>query len=83
MSERRTATGHRERRWDTRLGSLTLNIPKVRNGGYVPSFIEHRKRSEQALISVIQEAGGEGSVDAKDRVGAGADGQLPACLPAR
>jgi len=48
--------GHRERRWDTRLGSLTLNIPKVREGGYVPSFIEHRKRSEQALISVIQEA---------------------------
>jgi putative transposase len=48
--------GHRERRWDTRLGSLTLNIPKVRDGGYVPSFIEHRKRSEQALISVIQEA---------------------------
>jgi transposase-like protein len=48
--------GYRERRWDTRLGSITLNIPKVRDGGYVPSFIEHRKRSEQALISVIQEA---------------------------
>ena len=28
----------------------------MREGGYVPSFIEHRKRSEQALISVIQEA---------------------------
>ncbi len=48
--------GHRERRWDTRLGTLTLKVPKVRAGGYVPSFIEHRKRSEQALISVIQEA---------------------------
>lgn len=48
--------GHRERRWDTRLGTLTLNVPKLREGGYVPSFIEHRKRSEQALISVIQEA---------------------------
>ena len=48
--------GHRERRWDTRLGTLTLNVPKVREGGYVPSFIEHRRRSEQALISVIQEA---------------------------
>lgn len=48
--------GHRERRWDTRLGTLTLQVPKVREGGYVPSFIEHRKRSEQALISVIQEA---------------------------
>ena len=48
--------GHRERRWDTRLGTLQLQVPKVREGGYVPSFIEHRKRSEQALISVIQEA---------------------------
>jgi transposase-like protein len=48
--------GHRERRWDTRLGTLNLQVPKVRAGGYVPSFIEHRKRSEQALISVIQEA---------------------------
>jgi transposase-like protein len=48
--------GHRARRWDTRLGTLQLQVPKVREGGYVPSFIEHRKRSEQALISVIQEA---------------------------
>ena len=57
-SEQRTRhrNGHRERRWDTRLGTLTLQVPKVREGGYVPSFIEHRKRSEQALISVIQEA---------------------------
>jgi len=48
--------GHRQRRWDTRLGTLTLQVPKVREGGYIPSFIENRKRSEQALISVIQEA---------------------------
>ncbi len=48
--------GHRPRRWDTRLGTLTLQVPKLREGGYVPSFIEHRRRSEQALISVIQEA---------------------------
>lgn len=48
--------GHRERRWDTRLGTLNLKIPKLREGGYVPSFVEHRRRSEQALISVIQEA---------------------------
>src|SRR5690242_20546886 len=56
-SERRThRNGYRARRWDTRLGTLELQVPKVREGGYVPSFIEHRKRSEQALISVIQEA---------------------------
>jgi transposase-like protein len=57
-SEERTTqrNGYRERRWDTRLGTLKLKVPKLREGGYVPSFIEHRKRSEQALISVIQEA---------------------------
>ena len=57
-SEERTGyrNGHRERRWDTRLGTLKLQVPKLREGGYVPSFIEHRKRSEQALVSVIQEA---------------------------
>ena len=48
--------GYRDRRWDTRLGTLQLQVPKVREGGYVPSFLENRKRSEQALISVIQEA---------------------------
>jgi putative transposase len=57
-NEERTThrNGHRERRWDTRLGTLQLQVPKLREGGYVPSFIEHRKRSEQAIISVIQEA---------------------------
>jgi transposase-like protein len=57
-SEQRTThrNGYRDRRWDTRLGTLQLQVPKLREGGYVPSFIEHRKRSEQALISVIQEA---------------------------
>ena len=57
-TEQRTThrNGYRDRRWDTRLGTLQLQVPKVREGGYVPSFIEHRKRSEQALISVIQEA---------------------------
>ena len=57
-SEDRTGyrNGHRERRSETRLGTLSLRCRKVREGGYVPSFIEHRKRSEQALISVIREA---------------------------
>jgi len=48
--------GHRDRRWDTRAGTLALKVPKLGEGGYVPSFIEHRKRSEQALVSVIQKA---------------------------
>ena len=48
--------GYRPRRWDTRAGELELQIPKLRRGSYFPSFIEPRKRSEQALLSVIQQA---------------------------
>ena len=44
------------RRFDTRLGTAYLCIPKLRNGGYVPFFVVERKRSEQALIQVVQEA---------------------------
>src|ERR1700756_1852381 len=48
--------GHRDRVLDTRLGSLQLRIPKLRQGGYFPPFLEARKVSEKALIAVIQEA---------------------------
>ena len=48
--------GYRPRRWDTRAGELELAIPKLRRGSYFPSFLEPRKRSEQALVAVIQEA---------------------------
>src|SRR5712691_11649311 len=48
--------GYRPRRWDTRAGELELAIPKLRRGSYFPSFLEPRKRSEQALVSVVQEA---------------------------
>jgi transposase len=33
-----------------------LAIPKLRRGSYFPSFLEPRKRSEQALVAVVQEA---------------------------
>jgi len=49
-------SGTRERRFDTRMGTLHLSVPKVRKGGYIPFFVVKRKRSEQALIQVIQEA---------------------------
>ena len=49
-------SGYRPRRFDTRLGTIYLMIPKVRKGGYIPFFITERKRSEQALISMVQEA---------------------------
>ena len=55
--DRRTYfSGRRVRRMDTRLGTVYLFIPKLRKGGYIPFFISERKRSEQALIGLIQEA---------------------------
>lgn len=49
-------SGTRVRRVDTRLGTVYLFVPKVRRGGYVPFFISERRRSEAALIAVVQEA---------------------------
>jgi putative transposase len=48
--------GYRERTLDTRLGSLQLRIPKLRQGSYFPPFLEPRKMAEKALVAVIQEA---------------------------
>jgi putative transposase len=31
--------GYREREWDTRAGSVTLKIPKLRQGRYLPEFL--------------------------------------------
>ena len=57
-AENRTTwrNGYRERTLDTRLGTLNLKVPKLRQGSYFPSFLEARKMSEQALVAVIQEA---------------------------
>ena len=49
-------SGYRPRRLDTRMGTMYLMVPKVRQGGYIPFFITERKRSEAALIQVVQEA---------------------------
>src|SRR5437667_10303479 len=48
--------GYRDRTLDTRLGSLQLRIPKLRQGSYFPPFLEPRKTAEKALVTVIQEA---------------------------
>lgn len=48
--------GYRPRRWDTRAGEIELQIPKLRRGSYFPGFLQPRKRSEQALVSVVQQA---------------------------
>jgi transposase-like protein len=57
-SEGRTThrNGYRERTLDTRLGTLELEIPKLRSGSYFPSFLEPRRLSERALAAVIQQA---------------------------
>jgi transposase-like protein len=56
-SQRKTHfSGYRPRRFDTRMGTMYLMVPKLRQGGYVPFFVTAKKRSEEALISIIQEA---------------------------
>ena len=52
--------GYRNRTWDTRVGTMALHIPKLREGSYFPSLLEPRRRSEKALLSVIQQAYVEG-----------------------
>jgi transposase-like protein len=48
--------GYREREWDTRVGTIGLRVPRVREGGYLPSWLEPRKRAEQALVATVREA---------------------------
>jgi putative transposase len=45
--------GYRLREWDTRAGTIELAIPKLRAGSYYPEFLEHRRRAERALASVV------------------------------
>jgi hypothetical protein len=45
-----------ERRWDTRVGTIELRIPKVTAGAYFPSLLEPRRRAEKALHAVVVEA---------------------------
>jgi putative transposase len=52
--------GHRERRWDTRVGSIPVRVPRVRDGRYFPSLLDPRRRAERALVAVVQEAYGQG-----------------------
>ena len=45
--------GYRPRPWQTRAGEIELAIPRLRSGSYLPSFLEPRKRSGQALVAVV------------------------------
>jgi transposase-like protein len=48
--------GYRERTWDTRVGSIDLRVPRVRDSSYFPALLEPRTRGERALVAVVQEA---------------------------
>jgi transposase-like protein len=49
--------GYRERAWDTRVGTIGLEIPKLRHGSYFPGWLlEPRRRAEKALTAVVAEA---------------------------
>ncbi len=49
--------GYRERDWDTRVGTIELAIPKLRQGCYFPDWLlQPRRRAEQAFVSVIADA---------------------------
>jgi transposase-like protein len=47
--------GYRDRTWDTRVGSIELRVPRVRDGGYYPALLEPRRRGERALVAVVHE----------------------------
>ena len=47
--------GYRDRRWETRAGTVDLKIPKLRKGTYLPAFLEPRRAAEKALVAVIQD----------------------------
>jgi Transposase, Mutator family len=48
--------GYRERPWDTHVGSIELQAPRVRDGSFFPSLLEPRRRAEKALVALVQEA---------------------------
>lgn len=45
--------GYRERTYNTGLGTSVLQIPKLRQGSYFPSFLNSHKRSDDALILAV------------------------------
>jgi hypothetical protein len=65
--------GYSERNWDTRVGSLELAMPKLREGSYFPDWLlQARRRAEQASVSVIADAHLAGVSRVGSRTGAAA-----------
>ena len=62
-SEERTnrRNGYRPRTFDTRAGTISLDIPKLRTGSYFPDWLlEPRRRAERALVAVVAQCYLEG-----------------------
>ena len=49
-------SGYRTRRWDTRVASIELGIPKLRRGSFPDWLLDARTRSERAFVQVVPEA---------------------------
>jgi transposase-like protein len=56
---------YRERSWDTRVGTVELKVPRVRDSSYFPSLLEPRRKAERALSAVVQEALGAWRLDSQ------------------
>lgn len=58
-SEERTnrRNGYRSRPWDSRTGTIDLQLPKLREGSYFPDWLlEPRRRAERAFVQVVCES---------------------------
>ena len=54
--------GYRDRRWDTRAGTIDLKVPKLRSGSYFPDWLlQPRRRAEQALVQVVADCWSSGA----------------------
>jgi putative transposase len=53
--------GYRAREFDTRVGTIELAIPKLREGSYYPDWLlQARRRAEKALVAVVAQCYVEG-----------------------
>jgi len=60
--------GYRERSWDTRVGTIDLQVPRVRDGSYFPALLDLRRGAGSVRCRSLDAAGG------RSRTGAGNDG---------